>query len=350
MRILVVDDEIRQLKGMKIGLRTEGHRVETAESGERARQAIAMADEPFDLLITDYLMKNMTGLELLKEVRQKEPSLPVLMMTAYGQKDLLIEAMHYQCTGFIEKPFSLDQLVHEIARIQKLSTNNDQSQAQAKVFAHIVHQINNPLCAILGNAQMALQEHPEGDVTTRRLQGIVKASYCIQEISKEILHKDKAHDPGAERTRIDIHWLLHDCLEMFAGLLAQQKITVEIDCIADTLFVLGSPYGLHQVIKNLLMNGIEAMDKTLAKILQVRAASADKGTAISIQIGDTGCGCPELCAAELPEFNTTTKENGSGIGLQVVRKILAGHKGQLSLRSRRGPGTIVTIKLPVYDR
>jgi len=155
LKILVVDDEIMQLKGIKIGLRTEGHAIVTALSAEEALASIKADPLPFDLIITDYLMANMNGLDLLKEVRKEGLFIPVLLMTAYGRKDLLIEAMQHQCSGCIEKPFTFEQLLTEIARIKEQTERIGNTRASTETLAHIVHQINNPLCAIIGNVEMA---------------------------------------------------------------------------------------------------------------------------------------------------------------------------------------------------
>ena len=116
MKILVVDDEPMQLKSMKIGLRTEGYSVVTAESAEEALKLLK-SDSAVDLIVTDYLMAGMTGLDLLKAIRSFKSTIPVILMTAYGKKDLVVEAWKNQCSGFIEKPFSLEQLLAELTRV-----------------------------------------------------------------------------------------------------------------------------------------------------------------------------------------------------------------------------------------
>ena len=90
MKILVVDDENMQLKSMRIGLRTEGHSVVTALSAEEAIELVKADSEPFDLIITDYLLTGISGLDLLKTVRAEKQFIPVIMMTAYGRKELVM--------------------------------------------------------------------------------------------------------------------------------------------------------------------------------------------------------------------------------------------------------------------
>ena len=77
-------------------------------------------DRPaIDLVLTDYLMSKINVIELLKEIRMNYGSLPVIIMTAYAENSLLIEAFRNLCDGFIEKSSSLDQLMQEIKRVMK---------------------------------------------------------------------------------------------------------------------------------------------------------------------------------------------------------------------------------------
>lgn len=119
MKILVVDDEPMQLKSMRIGLRTEGYTVVTTESGEEALNLLK-SDPAVDLIITDFLMAGMSGLDLLKAIRAEKSAIPMILMTAYGKKALVVEAWKNQCNGFIEKPFSLEQLLTEISRVRNI--------------------------------------------------------------------------------------------------------------------------------------------------------------------------------------------------------------------------------------
>lgn len=113
--ILVVDDEIVQIETLRRGLRTRGYKVFDALNGRDALRHL-QGDEKIDIIITDYAMPEMTGMELLAKIREIHKKLPVIMMTAYGDKKLMLEAKHLRCDGFIAKPFTLDALLEEINR------------------------------------------------------------------------------------------------------------------------------------------------------------------------------------------------------------------------------------------
>ncbi|MBW1897547.1 MAG: response regulator [Deltaproteobacteria bacterium] len=118
MNILVVDDEKIQLVGLRIGLQSRNHKVLTASSAEEALEFLNNDHNKFELIVTDYVMPGMDGMALLKKIREENKRLPIIMMTAYGEKNLVVDALHNRCNGFIEKPFSLDQLIEEIERVR----------------------------------------------------------------------------------------------------------------------------------------------------------------------------------------------------------------------------------------
>ena len=346
MKILVVDDEIMQLKGIKIGLRTEKHLVVTALSAEAAIK-IVKADPAFDLIITDYLMAGNNGLDLLKGVREILPFIPVILMTAFGKKDLVIEALRNQCSGFIEKPFSFEQLLSEIARVEKLKTQIGNYHALEQSLVEIVHQINNPLTAIKGNADLALLHCQEDPLALQRnLKAIVTATNNISEINKKILNLHMAKHENATKEKINMKWLLDDCLNMFAGLMVIQKISLEKKMEGDLPQVFGDRFGLQQVFRNLIMNAIEAMEGKLDKQLTVTTEIDQTDSWVSVHIADTGCGVPQAFSREFFNTGTTTKKNGSGLGLRVVKGIVDCHEGQLSMSSQEGFGTTIKVTLP----
>jgi DNA-binding NtrC family response regulator len=107
-----------------------------------------------DLVVADYLMPTMNGLDLLAAVRRSHPALPVILMTAYARTSLVVEASRNRCDGFIEKPFNFDQLVAEIERIKLHLLQSTKSSDLHQLLPRLVHQINNPLMAINGFAEL----------------------------------------------------------------------------------------------------------------------------------------------------------------------------------------------------
>ncbi|MBV5317640.1 MAG: response regulator [Desulfobulbaceae bacterium] len=128
MKILVVDDEAMMVESIKIGLISKGYSVVGVYNARQALELLSQEDHGFDLIITDYLMPITNGIDLLMEIRQVHATLPVLIMTAYADTTLVIEALKNGCAGFVEKPFSRDQLIAEIKRIEQLLLQNAQDR------------------------------------------------------------------------------------------------------------------------------------------------------------------------------------------------------------------------------
>jgi DNA-binding NtrC family response regulator len=111
--ILVADDEVEIREGLELLLESEGYSVSSVDTGQAA---LARVDEqPFDLLLLDVSLPDRNGLELLREIRQKDASLPVVMITAYGSIDMARSAFKNGARDYITKPWSNDELLTQVA-------------------------------------------------------------------------------------------------------------------------------------------------------------------------------------------------------------------------------------------
>ena len=108
-RILLVDDEQGILNTLNILLRTEGYEPTPALGAEKALEILA--EDEFDLMISDIRMSPMNGMELLRIVHEKYPSMAVIMLTAYGQVDTAIESSELGAFDYVKKPFRTEELL-----------------------------------------------------------------------------------------------------------------------------------------------------------------------------------------------------------------------------------------------
>ncbi|MGH7814225.1 MAG: sigma-54-dependent transcriptional regulator [Candidatus Binataceae bacterium] len=112
--LLIVDDEKNIRRTLSVFFESLGHRVRAAESGAEA--IAALPEGPFDLILTDFRMAEMTGLELLREIKRRAPDSPVILMTAYATVENAVEAMKSGACDYVTKPFSLEQIRHTVER------------------------------------------------------------------------------------------------------------------------------------------------------------------------------------------------------------------------------------------
>ncbi|MBL7670372.1 MAG: sigma-54-dependent Fis family transcriptional regulator [Bdellovibrionaceae bacterium] len=124
-RILVVDDEESIREFLEIMLKKEGYEVTLAEDGQKAKDLLAK--KTFDMVISDLQMPNVTGLELLRHVKETTPDLVFMMITAFGTTETAVEAMKIGAYDYITKPFKIDEVrlnIQNALRSQNLEVEN----------------------------------------------------------------------------------------------------------------------------------------------------------------------------------------------------------------------------------
>ncbi len=117
MQILVVDDEKNQVKSLSLGLRPHGIKVLEAYNASQALSQLNCNARVIDMVITDNAMPEMGGIELVNAIKQTYSWIPVVMMSANGNEKLMREAFHNGCESYMAKPFTIEELIHEIQRI-----------------------------------------------------------------------------------------------------------------------------------------------------------------------------------------------------------------------------------------
>lgn len=346
MNILLVDDEVVMVETIGRGLRSRGYHVLAALSGQQALDHLRHGDREIDLVTTDYLMPAMNGIQLLESIRKTHPNLPVLIMTAYAQTSLVIEALNKRCDSFIQKPFTLDQLTGEIERIKLNLIQNTRSSDLHRLLPKIVHQINNPLTAINGFAELirTVQDRSQVD---GYIDGILASVRHIGRINKEIMNAGRKEE--SPLAPVDLEALLDACLEMHSGLFIIKGVQVERTTALHGLQVLGDAFGLEQAFKNLILNALDAMDDRPEKTLKLSARSMADSSSIEVAIEDTGCGIREELLNRIFEPYYTDKPDGNGLGLAVIRNVVEKHGGKVSVESSMGVGTKFTVHLPAMQ-
>lgn len=117
-RILVVDDDPHIARTMEIMLRDDGHEVTTAASGEEGLECTAECG--VDIALVDLQLPGMSGTEVLRELRKRDPNVAVIIITAYGSIETAVEAMKQGAFDYLTKPFSPDQVRHRLQQIERV--------------------------------------------------------------------------------------------------------------------------------------------------------------------------------------------------------------------------------------
>ena len=343
--ILIVDDEVEQLRTLQIGLRRRNYEVMTASKPDEALQKLFEDATRFDMVLTDYAMPGMNGLEFLKKIRIDHKDLFVILMTAYGKKEVIVDALRNQCNGFIEKPFTMEELIEEIERVRLSRIRDADSHEFSELIPQLLHQINNPLSSIVGSAQLAMFQTDSSNDVKERLTCILEATQAIMRINKEILNLGKGLENNMEA--VDLREVLNDCLQSFEDLIRLKGVSVEKAIDARSCTVSGNRFGLGQVLRNLILNAVDAMDGVHEKILKVGISQNGSNDMLQMFVEDTGCGIKKELIDKAFKAYFTTKEKGTGLGLTAVKSIVDSHRGKIEVDSEPGKGSLFAISLPI---
>jgi DNA-binding NtrC family response regulator len=128
VEILIVDDERDLLESLRRGLNCLDHKTREVTSADAALKVLKTSPS-IDLVITDHAMPGMSGMELVERIHQKKADFPVIIMTAFGDKDMVLRTLKNRWSGYIEKPFTLKELTDEIKRV---TSNGQQSNAKER--------------------------------------------------------------------------------------------------------------------------------------------------------------------------------------------------------------------------
>jgi signal transduction histidine kinase len=312
----------------------------------RADAALEMLQSTpsIDLVITDHAMPGMSGMELVDRIHKRRAEFPVIIMTAFGYKEMVVQTLKNPWSGYIEKPFTLKELTEEIKRV----TTPVQTSGEpfGSTFYNLVHQINNPLMAIVGSAELSLEK----DATNlsqdgrSRLRNIIDAAQRIASINKKIMELGKVLEEAPKP--IDVGAVLQQCIQMNADLMQLKRIDLKWAQQHTHCFTMGSQFALEQVFKNLLLNAIESMQDCKTRRLTLSIVNRTEIGQVIVSIEDTGQGIAEDLLSRIFDPRFTAKSDGNGIGLAVVKSIVEHIGGCVDVKSHPGAGSRFTIILP----
>jgi PAS domain S-box-containing protein len=206
----------------------------------------------------------------------------------------------------------------------------------------MAHEIGTPMNVILGRAEYLLQKTADESMK-KGLSTIITQVERITRVMNQLLAF--ARRKPRERCPVDLQELIEDGLDMFHERLSRHHIAVERTVDGSLPTIVADRDQLMQVLINLIVNSLHAMDQ--GGTLRLIATKA--GDQVLLEISDTGQGIPPDVLSKVFDPFFTTKEfgKGTGLGLTVVKGIVEEHGGTISVDSRVGEGTTVAILLPL---
>lgn len=215
------------------------------------------------------------------------------------------------------------------------------------VASGLAHEIRNPLNSLHINSQLIaemLDALPEGARKSELLslaQANLKVTQRLSDLLTDFLRY--ARPPSMELVVSDLNRVVSETVRFLEVDFSRRGVELSARLHPEPVPIFADEKQLRQALLNLLLNAWEAMDKDRKKI---RVATGFSGGRPFVRVQDNGRGIPAGDRRQIFRLFFTTRRNGSGLGLPIVRQIVRNHGGKISIRSREGWGTNVTVTLP----
>jgi two-component system NtrC family sensor kinase len=217
--------------------------------------------------------------------------------------------------------------------------------AVGELVAGVAHEVNNPLCTISAFAQLLERD---GNLTAEQRESVeVISSETIRasQVLRDLL--TFARRSESESATIQLNDLIERTMRLRGYELGRFGITADT-CLASELpLVSGDPRQLQQVLLNLIMNAIQAMEPTGSGTLRIHTRA--EGDMVILEVTDSGPGIPAEARAHIFEPFFTTKHDGTGLGLSVSYGIVTAHGGMISIPHSGPTGTTFRVSLPALE-
>jgi PAS domain S-box-containing protein len=230
----------------------------------------------------------------------------------------------------------------ELAHVTRVTTLGE-------LTASIAHEVNQPLAAVVANAEACLRwldrESPDLVAARRSVEWVINDSCRASEVIRRVRALAKKSD--IEKVPLDVNDVVREAVVLVQRELSSQLISLRTELAPSLPMILGDRVQLQQVIINLVMNGIEAMQPVTDRQRElVIRSDQDEMRRVHVSVTDCGVGISAEIANRLFNAFFTTKSSGMGMGLSICRSIVEAHEGRLSISPNEGPGTTVQFVLP----
>ncbi|MFO1489045.1 MAG: hybrid sensor histidine kinase/response regulator [Verrucomicrobiota bacterium] len=395
--LLIVDDEDGPRQSLRVIFKDE-YNILMATNGP---EAIEIAKQnKIHLALLDIRMTGMSGIEVLERLKYVDPDIEAIMMTAFETTETMRQALRLRACDYINKPFDLaalrstvaaamqrhtleseihnnaEQLEHLLVELQHQKMQEQMATTRGEIYASIIHDINGPLTVISGFVQLMSQrignatrlEMEELEFVKERLKIITRQTTNCIEISRRYLSLLRRQNE--EPPRIGVNQLLSDLTHLVNVHPSLGENLFTVAPLAEDAGVRINGTDLIQILLNLTVNAfqcsganhrvhIEARvlreplnlpafrDTSDSRMLNLENFS-NTAPLVQFSVQDNGPGIPSDILPKIfqPYFTTKNACQGTGLGLNIVQRLVKEGKGALHVRTQSGVGTTFTVYLP----
>jgi signal transduction histidine kinase len=354
---MVVEDDPSSARVLRQILEQAGYRVTLAADGADALRR--MEEQLPDLLLLDWMLPGVSGLEICHQVRQRwnALALPILMVTAKTDPESVYAAFDAGASDYIAKPYRgaeirariaahlrTKRLVEERGRMEDHLREREKLSSLGLLASGVAHDINNPLAVIYGHAQLLLRRDPDPaaeDHVRAIMSGVERCRRIVGDLLDFARGRPGRHEPT------DVAELLLATLALRERELRDCGIQVVID-LPDVLpHVTADGHQLQQVFLNVVLNAEQAL-RHAGRTLRLAARAEDDAGWVTVEIVNDGPAIPDEVLPRMfePFFTTKPKDEGTGLGLAISQRIVREHGGEI-VAENTADGACFRIRLPV---
>jgi two-component system sensor histidine kinase HydH len=238
-------------------------------------------------------------------------------------------------------------LFRDLTEIRRLRQEIDRSHRLAslgRLAAGIAHEIRNPLSSIKGFATYFRERYHDIPEDRKTADIMIQEVERLNRVIGQLL--EFARPMNIRLRSTSLQTFIRRSLKMIENQAREKNITISLDISPDDDNVMIDHDRMSQVLLNLYLNALEAMDG--GGTLSIALTREDSGQAV-IVISDTGKGIEKKDLGKIFDPYFTTKPSGTGLGLAIVHRIVEAHHGEVTVESEHGIGTTISVVLPVYD-
>lgn len=379
IKILIVDDDEVDRMAVCRSLRSAGIDFLLSEARDYPSTISALHNASFDCIFLDYRLPGRDGLMLVKDLRQANIRIPLIVLTGQGDEQIAVELMKAGASDYLPKskiaPGVLARILRNAIRIHRaemeaelVKQQREQLTRQREDFVHrLTHDLRTPLVA--ADRMLTLfQQEAFGALTPEMEDSIaimIRSNQNLLQMVNTILEVYR-HDAGYKTLNLvscDLQHIIQEVIQELIPLANEKGLKLITDYgepIHNQLVtsVKGDRFELRRVFTNLIGNAIKFTDKGIVSVrlsvsdttpLPSDETSAAQAPFVAVEIKDTGAGITaEDQQILFDRFRQgSNKRSGSGLGLYLSKRIVEAHSGWIAVKSEPGRGSLFTVHLPL---
>ncbi len=360
LKILLIDDDEDDyffIKDLLSDIKDTPYQLEWVGDFNKAKQAVL--DPSFDVCLLDYRLGENTGIDLMAEAISKGCKFPFILLTGYGDREVDLKAMQSGASDYLVKANLNAQLLERTIRYtiyRKKSEAQiimqDRMASVGLLASGLAHEIGTPIGVIRGRAELLKGQASNQDAVNKTADIIIGQIDRISKLVRSLLNLARG-TRDANLGAVGINKPIDEVLDLMQHEFRKNNINVKNEVPPDMrLTVLAQAEPLHQVILNLLINAVHAIEsakksgRSDGHFIRISARSNDAKWVLNFE--DSGCGIPKNNMPNIfkPFFTTKDIGVGTGLGLATSYSIVESWGGVISVSSQEGKGTIFSITLP----